>query len=88
MTKMNQKAVRPFSPQFVAEVNRPDRHRAGLRISDAMELLDSLQWAAHKAMSDSDYWVVLISGLPVVDWRCAGGRKRCAWRAAYRPLCL
>ncbi|WP_070108382.1 hypothetical protein [Burkholderia plantarii] len=59
MAKTNQKAVRPFSPQFVAEVNRLDRHRAGLRISDAMELLDGLQWAAHKAMSDSDYWAVL-----------------------------
>lgn len=31
----------------------------GGRISDATELLRSLQWAVHKAMSEDDYWMVL-----------------------------
>lgn len=31
----------------------------GVRISDAVELLDSLRWAAHKATSEDDYWLVL-----------------------------
>ncbi|AOJ69682.1 hypothetical protein V4E86_02205 [Burkholderia pseudomallei] len=59
MAKTNKNAVQPLASHFVAEVNRPDGNRIGTRISDAMELLDSLQWAAHKAMSDDDYWLVL-----------------------------
>lgn len=30
-----------------------------VRIGDAAELLDSLRWAANKAMSEDDYWLVL-----------------------------
>ncbi|OMZ74945.1 hypothetical protein AQ866_18105 [Burkholderia pseudomallei] len=59
MAKTNKNAVQPLASHFVAEVNRPDRNRIGTRISDAMELLDSLHWAADKAMSDDDYWLVL-----------------------------
>ncbi|APD36566.1 hypothetical protein [Burkholderia pseudomallei] len=59
MAKTNKKALRPLASHFVAEVNRPDRQHVGTRIGDAMELLDSLQWAAHKAMSEDDYWLVL-----------------------------
>ena len=59
MTQTNKNAAQPLSSHFVAEVNRPDRNHIGTRIGDAMELLDSLQWAAHKATSDDDYWLVL-----------------------------
>ncbi|KGS67067.1 hypothetical protein X979_5055 [Burkholderia pseudomallei MSHR7527] len=74
MAKTNKNAVQPLAPHFVAEVNRPDRNRIGTRISDAMELLDSLHWAADKAMSDDDYWLVLSlfrASLPSI-----GGERR------------
>lgn len=58
MTDSTVKAIPPHS-RFVAEVNRPDPGRIGTRISDAMELLDSLHWAADRARSDDDYWLVL-----------------------------
>ncbi|WP_175772806.1 hypothetical protein [Paraburkholderia phenazinium] len=58
MAKTNQKVL-PIRSGFVAEINRPDHSRIGTRISNAMELLNSLHWASDKATTDDDYWLVL-----------------------------
>ncbi|MFM0161335.1 hypothetical protein [Paraburkholderia sediminicola] len=51
MAKSNKKAPVFTSKPFAAEINRVNARKAGIRISDAMELLDSLIWAADQASS-------------------------------------
>lgn len=55
MAKTNKKATVVTSKTFVAEVNRIDARKAGIRISDAMDLIESLIWAADQAGSQHDY---------------------------------
>ncbi|CAE6865580.1 hypothetical protein R69658_07843 [Paraburkholderia aspalathi] len=59
MTKSKKKAAVSTSQTYSAEVNRADAGKAGVRISDAMELLDSLIWAADQAISQQQYDMVL-----------------------------
>ncbi|MFM0287895.1 hypothetical protein [Paraburkholderia megapolitana] len=51
MAKSNKKAPVLTSKPFAAEINRVNTRKAGIRISDAMELMDSLIWAADQASS-------------------------------------
>jgi hypothetical protein len=59
MAKTNKKSTVATSKTFVAEVNRVDARKAGIRISDAMELLDGLLWAADQAGSRRDFDMVI-----------------------------
>lgn len=59
MAKNNKKAVAATSTGFAAEVNRIDAAKAGIRISDAMELLDALIWAADQATSERQFQGVI-----------------------------
>ncbi|MFM0394240.1 hypothetical protein [Paraburkholderia phytofirmans] len=59
MAKTSKKATVATSKTFVAEVNRVDARKAGIRISDAMEVLDGLIWAADQAGSRQDYDMVI-----------------------------
>ncbi|ORC48825.1 hypothetical protein [Paraburkholderia terricola] len=59
MAKSKKKAAVSTPKAFAAEVNRINAGAAGVRISDAMELLDSLIWAADQAASQQQYDMVL-----------------------------
>ncbi|MFL9994673.1 hypothetical protein PQR34_29465 [Paraburkholderia sediminicola] len=59
MAKIKKKPAVSASKTIVAEVNRANAGKAGVRISDAMELLDSLIWAADQAISQQQYDKVL-----------------------------
>ncbi|MFM0429005.1 hypothetical protein PQQ75_08320 [Paraburkholderia aspalathi] len=59
MAKSKKKAAVSTSQTLIAEVNRANAGNAGVRISDAMELLDSLIWAADQAISHRQYDMVL-----------------------------
>lgn len=55
MAKKNKASAAQGAGQFAAEINRADEAKAGIRISDAMELIDGLIWAAHNAIDDSQF---------------------------------
>jgi len=59
MAKTNKKTTVATSKTFAAEVNRTDTRKAGIRISDAMELLDALIWASDQATSEGQYQSVI-----------------------------
>ena len=59
MAKSNKKASVSVSGVSTDRINRPDAGKAGIRISDAMELLDGLIWAADQAVSQQHYELVL-----------------------------
>ena len=62
MAKSRKKAPVVTSKPFVAEINRVDAKQAGVRIGDAMVLLDSLIWAADQALTreDGDFVITLL----------------------------
>ncbi|MCX4160931.1 MULTISPECIES: hypothetical protein [Paraburkholderia] len=59
MAKSKKKASVSVSGVSATGVNRVDAGKAGVRISDAMELLDGLIWAADQAVSQPQYDLVL-----------------------------
>jgi hypothetical protein len=59
MANNKKNASMATSKQFPGEVNHVSAGKAGVRISDAMELLDGLIWAADQAVSPRQYDMVL-----------------------------
>ena len=54
MAKSRKNASVVTSKPFVAEINRVDAQQACVRIGDAIVLLDSLIWAADRALTQDD----------------------------------